>query len=153
MKIKNMIIINNLLVVKLLLLHSSIITMVFHLASSYNTTVLVQNLSPDFYTNRPVRLTRFIPPSQRSCRWEVVGYSWEVICVIVLISRLVKSKVTHTCFERWVIRMNCQAYGYDPLKYVYKWSKISFSWITPKILTFEYYAKNKTYWVVNFICV
>ena len=25
--------------------------------------------------------------------------------------------------------------------------------ITPKILTFEYYAKNKTYSEVNFICV
>ena len=30
---------------------------------------------------------------------------------------------------------------------------MSFSGITPKILTFEYYAKNKTYSVVNFICV
>ena len=28
-----------------------------------------------------------------------------------------------------------------------------FSGITPKILTFEYYAKNKTYSEVNFICV
>ena len=27
------------------------------------------------------------------------------------------------------------------------------SGITPKILTFEYYAKNKTYSEVNFICV
>ena len=43
--------------------------------------------------------------------------------------------------------------SYGPLKYVYKWSKISFSWITPKILTFEYYAKNQTYSEVNFICV
>ena len=43
--------------------------------------------------------------------------------------------------------------SYGPLKYVYKWSKMSFSWITPKILTFEYYAKNKTYSEVNFICV
>ena len=30
--------------------------------------------------------------------------------------------------------------------------KIEFSGITPKILTFEYYAKNKTYSEVNFIC-
>ena len=28
--------------------------------------------------------------------------------------------------------------SYGPLKYVYKWSKMSFSWITKKILTFEY---------------
>jgi len=28
-----------------------------------------------------------------------------------------------------------------------------FSGITPKILTFEYYAKNETYSEVNFICV
>ena len=28
-----------------------------------------------------------------------------------------------------------------------------FSWITPKILTFEYSAKNNTYSEVNFICV
>ena len=28
-----------------------------------------------------------------------------------------------------------------------------FSGITPKILTFEYHAKNKTYTEVNFICV
>ena len=28
--------------------------------------------------------------------------------------------------------------------------KISFSWITPKILTFEFYVKNKTYSEVNF---
>ena len=30
---------------------------------------------------------------------------------------------------------------------------MGFSGITPKILTFEYYAKNKTYSEVNFICV
>ena len=30
--------------------------------------------------------------------------------------------------------------------------KMGFSGITPKILTFEYYAKNKTYSEVNFIC-
>ena len=30
---------------------------------------------------------------------------------------------------------------------------MSFSGITPKILTFEYYAKNKNYSEVNFICV
>ena len=30
---------------------------------------------------------------------------------------------------------------------------MSFSGITKKILTFEYYAKNKTYSEVNFICV
>ena len=30
---------------------------------------------------------------------------------------------------------------------------MSFSGITPKILTFEYYTKNKTYSVVNCICV
>jgi len=28
--------------------------------------------------------------------------------------------------------------SYGPLKNVYKWSKISFSWITPKVLKFEY---------------
>ena len=43
--------------------------------------------------------------------------------------------------------------SYGPLKCYCKWSKMSFSWITPKILTFEYYAKNKTYSEVNFICV
>ena len=31
--------------------------------------------------------------------------------------------------------------------------EMSFSGKTPKILTFEYYAKNKTYSEVNFICV
>ena len=31
--------------------------------------------------------------------------------------------------------------------------KNEFFLITPKILTFEYYAKNKTYSEVNFICV
>ena len=31
--------------------------------------------------------------------------------------------------------------------------KMFFSGITPKILTFEYYAKNKTYSEVNFIGV
>ena len=31
--------------------------------------------------------------------------------------------------------------------------EMSFCGITPKILTFEYYAKNKTYSEVNFICV
>ena len=36
---------------------------------------------------------------------------------------------------------------------IYKWSKMSFSWITPKILTFEYYAKNKTYSeVILYVC-
>ena len=30
---------------------------------------------------------------------------------------------------------------------------MGFSGITPKILTFQYYAKNKTYPEVNFICV
>ena len=30
---------------------------------------------------------------------------------------------------------------------------MGFSGITPKILTFEYYAKNKTYSEVKFICV
>ena len=30
---------------------------------------------------------------------------------------------------------------------------MSFSGITPKILTIEYYAKNKTFSEVNFICV
>ena len=30
---------------------------------------------------------------------------------------------------------------------------MSSSGITPKILTFEYYAKNKTYSELNFICV
>ena len=29
------------------------------------------------------------------------------------------------------------------MKYVHKWSKMGFSGITPKIFTFEYYAKNK----------
>ena len=33
--------------------------------------------------------------------------------------------------------------SYDPLKYDYKWLKMSFSWINPKMLTFEYYAKKK----------
>ena len=37
------------------------------------------------------------------------------------------------------------------MKYVYIWSKMGFSGITPKILTFEYYAKNKNYSEVNFI--
>ena len=43
--------------------------------------------------------------------------------------------------------------SYGPLKYVYKCSKMNFSGINPKILIFEYYAKNKTYSEVNFICV
>ena len=44
--------------------------------------------------------------------------------------------------------------GYCPLKYVYKLSKIFFfSWITLKLLTFEYYAKNKTYSEVNFMII
>ena len=30
--------------------------------------------------------------------------------------------------------------SYGPLKYVYKWSKMSFSGITLKILTFEYFV-------------
>ena len=42
--------------------------------------------------------------------------------------------------------------SYGPLKCVYKWSKVCFIWITPEILTFEYYTKNKTYSEVNFIC-
>ena len=36
--------------------------------------------------------------------------------------------------------------------HVYKWSKMSFSGITTKILTFEYYVKKKTYSEVNFLC-
>ena len=43
--------------------------------------------------------------------------------------------------------------SYGPLKYVCKRPKISFSRIPPKILTFDYYSKNKTYSEVNFICV
>ena len=43
--------------------------------------------------------------------------------------------------------------SYGPLKDVYKWSKISFSWITPKVLTFKYYTKNKNCSGVNFICM
>ena len=43
--------------------------------------------------------------------------------------------------------------SYGPFKYVYKWWKMGFYGITPKILTCEYYAKNKTYSEVNSICV
>ena len=41
--------------------------------------------------------------------------------------------------------------SYDPSKYEYEWPKMRFSGITPKILTFEYYTKNKTYSEMNFI--
>ena len=43
--------------------------------------------------------------------------------------------------------------SYGPLKYVYIRSNMGFSGITPKNLTFEYNAKNKTYSVVNYTCV
>ena len=45
--------------------------------------------------------------------------------------------------------------SYGPFKYVYIniVKKKNFSGITPKILTSEYYAKNKTYSKVNLICV
>ena len=44
--------------------------------------------------------------------------------------------------------------SYGPLKYECKWSKSSFSWITPNILTFDYYTKKQKLFRIEFhMCV